>query len=251
MLRGISRRVGRDLGRIMGRGMVRWLELLLAPGVCLACGCDPGDSSLLCTSCRTRIDAVPNPCHYCGQPNPLAGIVCPACRLNPPRWQRMIAPLQYRGITRDYLLQLKHSQATHLAKGLCRHSLTEFRQNWPRPQVLLPVPLHRNPTSGREVRTISARVLKLPSIIALHDPAHFIGEQLANSSKRPAEFGEMIFIFAAAAVHHSTQLVGPLLKLPDTAAMKFAYWRPRAPTHPRADCGCPDRARGLSKPTVS
>jgi len=129
MLRGISRRMGRDLGRRMARGMVRCLEQLLAPGVCLACGCDPGDSSSLCTSCRTRIDAVPNPCHYCGQPNPLAGIVCPACRLNPPRWQRMIAPLQYRGITRDYLLQLKHSQATHLAKGLCRHSLTEFRQN--------------------------------------------------------------------------------------------------------------------------
>ena len=168
MLRGISRRMGRDLGRRMARGMVRCLEQLLAPGVCLACGCDPGDSSSLCTSCRTRIDAVPNPCHYCGQPNPLAGIVCPACRLNPPRWQRMIAPLQYRGITRDYLLQLKHSQATHLAKGLCRHSLTEFRQNWPRPQVLLPVPLHRERllergyNQAREIARIWSADLGIP-----------------------------------------------------------------------------------------
>jgi ComF family protein len=55
----------------------------------------------------------------------------------------MIAPLQYRGITRDYLLQLKHAEETHLAKCLCRHTLSAFRQNWPRPQVLLPVPLHR------------------------------------------------------------------------------------------------------------
>jgi ComF family protein len=130
-------------GRQLLRGITRCLEQLLAPGVCLGCGCDPGDSSSLCTSCRTRIQQVPNPCQHCGQPNPVAGIICPACRLNPPRWQKMIAPLQYRGITRDYLLQLKHAEETHLAKCLCRHTLSAFRQNWPRPQVLLPVPLHR------------------------------------------------------------------------------------------------------------
>jgi ComF family protein len=130
-------------GRQLLRGITRCLEQLLAPGVCLGCGCDPGDSNSLCTSCQGCIQPVPNPCQYCAQPNPLAGIICPACRLNPPRWQKMIAPLQYRGITRDYLLQLKHSQATHFAKGLCRHSLEKFRANFPRPQVLLPVPLHR------------------------------------------------------------------------------------------------------------
>ena len=130
-------------GRHLLSGISRCLEQLLAPGVCLGCGCDPGDSSSLCCSCSARIEAIANPCHYWAQPNPLAGTICPACRLNPPPWQRMIAPLEYRGITRDYLLQLKHSQATHLAKGLCRHSRAAFRKSWPPPQVLLPVPLHR------------------------------------------------------------------------------------------------------------
>ena len=130
-------------GRQLLRGVSRCLEQLLAPGVCLGCGCDPGDSSLLCHFCCEHLEAVPNACEYCGQPNPVNGIICPACRLNPPRWQRLIAPLQYRGTTRDYLLQLKHSQATPLAKALCRHTLERFRQQWPRPQVLLPVPLHR------------------------------------------------------------------------------------------------------------
>lgn len=168
MLRGISRLKGRGISRGITRRISHCLEQLLAPGVCMACGCDPGDSVSLCSSCSTRIATVPNPCHYCGQPNPLTGIVCPACRLNPPRWQRMIAPLQYRGLSRDYLLQLKHSQATHLAKGLCRHTLQAFRQNQPRPQVLLPVPLHRERllergyNQAREIARIWSADLDIP-----------------------------------------------------------------------------------------
>lgn len=130
-------------GRQLLRGLTRCLQQLLAPGICAGCGCDPGASRLLCATCRERLQAVPNPCQHCGQPNPLDNRICPACRLNPPRWQKLIAPLQYRDMTRDYLLQLKHSESLHLAQILCQQSSAAFRQSWPRPQVLLPVPLHR------------------------------------------------------------------------------------------------------------
>ena len=130
-------------GRQLLRGVTRCLQYLLAPGICLGCGCDPGESSSLCTSCREHLAAVPNPCHHCGQPNPLDGLVCPACRLNPPPWQKMIAPLQYQGMTRDYLLQLKHAEALYLASCLCEQCIDSFRGSWPRPEALLPVPLHR------------------------------------------------------------------------------------------------------------
>ena len=111
-------------GRQLLRGFGRFVEQLLAPGVCLGCGCDPPAIPACCVAvAENACEAVPNPCQHCGQPNPVNGIVCPACPLNPPRWQKLIAPLQYRGITRDYLLQLKHTQATHLAKALCRHSV--------------------------------------------------------------------------------------------------------------------------------
>jgi ComF family protein len=79
----------------------------------------------------------------------------------------MIAPLHYQGITRDYLLQLKHTQATHLAKGLCRHALAAFRHG-PRPQVLLPVPLHRGRllqrgyNQAREIARIWSADLDIP-----------------------------------------------------------------------------------------
>ena len=130
-------------GRRLLRGATRFLQQLLGSGVCLACGCEADDTGALCSSCRQHLAAVPNPCRYCGQPNPLAGLVCPACRLNPPVWQKMIAPLQYRGLTRDYLLQLKHAEATHLASCLCEQTLDFLQESWPRPEALLPVPLHR------------------------------------------------------------------------------------------------------------
>jgi len=155
-------------GRQLLRGLVHYLERLLAPGVCLGCGCDPGDASALCGSCRERIEAVPNPCHHCGEPNPVSGIVCPACRLDPPRWQRLIAPLQYRGITRDYLLRLKHESATHLARALCEHANAPFRAALPGPEILLPVPLHptrlreRGYNQAREIARIWSRDLGIP-----------------------------------------------------------------------------------------
>ena len=130
-------------GRQLLRGLNRCLQQLLAPDICVGCGCDSAGPGSLCDCCGERLLAVPDPCHYCAQPNPLGGLLCPACRLHPPRWQKLIAPLQYRDAARDYLLELKHAQATHLARVLCTHTVAHLRRQWPRPQVLLPVPLHR------------------------------------------------------------------------------------------------------------
>lgn len=131
-------------GRLVRRRIAAFVDYLLAPGLCLACGCELDNAESLCDCCAERLWRVPNPCRHCGQPNPVTGTICPACLLNPPRWQRMIAPLQYRDLTRDYLQQLKYSNALHLAKTLGRQCLKSFRQNLPKPQVLLPVPLHRD-----------------------------------------------------------------------------------------------------------
>ena len=125
------------------RGIARCLSYLFAPGLCHACGCGLAGAGSLCTRCSNQLQRVPNPCQYCGQPNPLDGLVCPACLLNPPRWQKIIAPLQYRGLVRDYLIQLKFSEALYLAKSLGDECIDPFRQSLPRPEVLLPVPLHR------------------------------------------------------------------------------------------------------------
>ena len=130
-------------GRHLKRAFARFFNYLLAPGLCLACGCGNDGIDLLCADCAAELRAVPNPCRHCGKPNPLEKLVCPACLLNPPRWQQLIAPLQYRGLTREYLLQLKYAEAIYLAKCLGLHCLERMQQYPLKPEALLPVPLHR------------------------------------------------------------------------------------------------------------
>jgi len=155
-------------GRTLRRGIARCLNHLFASGLCLACGCELGDTNSLCASCSSQLQRVPNPCQNCGQPNPLGGLVCPACLLNPPRWQKIIAPLQYRGLVRDYLIQLKFSEALYLAKSLGQECIDPFRQSLPKPEVLLPVPLHRTRLFERgynqayEIATVLSGALGIP-----------------------------------------------------------------------------------------
>ena len=150
------------------RGIARCLSYWFAPGLCLACGCELDDTSSSCPSCSSQLQRVPNPCQYCGQPNPLNGLVCPACLLNPPRWQKIIAPLQYRGLVREYLLQLKFSEALYLTKSLGVECIDSFRQSMPKPEVLLPVPLHRSRLLERgynqacEIATLVSGELGIP-----------------------------------------------------------------------------------------
>ena len=155
-------------GRTLRRGIARCLNHLFAPGLCLACGCELGDANSLCASCSNQLQRVPNPCQYCGQPNPVNGLVCPSCLLNPPRWQKIIAPLQYRGLVRDYLIQLKFSEALYLAKSLGQECIDSLRQCSPKPEVLLPVPLHhtrrieRGFNQAYEIATAWSGVLGIP-----------------------------------------------------------------------------------------
>lgn len=211
-------------GRQLLRGITRCLEQLLAPGVCCGCGCDPGTSSALCTSCQARIQQIPNPCQHCGQPNPLTGFICPACRLNPPRWQKMIAPLQYQGLTRDYLLQLKHTQATHLAKSLCRHTLAAFHQNCPRPQVLLPVPLHRERllergyNQAREIARIWSADLDIPVDRHALTRTRATALQSGLSANQRAGNVRMAFAYSPGQAYRHVAIVDDIVTTGSTAA---------------------------------
>jgi len=150
------------------RGLQRSLDYLFAPGVCLACGTALDDTESLCSTCREQMRRVPGPCRYCGQPNPAGGPACPACLRDPPRWQRLVAPLEYRGLARDYLLQLKFAESLYLARTLCRYCSEPFRDCRPPPQALLPVPLHssrlreRGYNQAAEIAAVWSRMFGIP-----------------------------------------------------------------------------------------
>ena len=131
-------------GRSLQHNIIKLLRRVLSPGCCLACGDVLRGPDTLCQSCQQRLESIPNPCHYCAEPNPHGNSVCARCLRHPPRWQRMRIPFHYRGLVRDYLLQVKFNQLPHLASTLIEYSQATFRDCAQQPEVLLPVPLHRN-----------------------------------------------------------------------------------------------------------
>ena len=146
----------------------RLLDRLLAPGTCLDCGTALPAPASLCRPCAAALPRVSNPCEACAQPNPDTGAVCPACRLNPPRWHSLTAAFAYREPVRDWLLGLKYDAALHIAKTLCREAEPEWRRLRPRPEVLLPVPLHparlrrRGFNQAGEIAVLLGRALGIP-----------------------------------------------------------------------------------------
>jgi ComF family protein len=80
----------------------------------------------------------------CGLENQTSGSQCAACLYDPPRWQKLVAPLIYQGLARDLLIQLKFAESLHLANSLASSVIHYFRDSKPLPEALLPVPLHRN-----------------------------------------------------------------------------------------------------------
>ncbi|MDH3635208.1 MAG: ComF family protein [Gammaproteobacteria bacterium] len=206
------------------RGIARFIDHLFAPGVCLACGSEISDANSLCPDCKARLQWVPNPCQYCGQPNAANGLVCPRCLLCPPRWQKMIAPLQYRGLARRYLLQLKFSESHYLAKTLCHQCLEPFRASTPQPEVLIPVPLHRTRllergyNQAREIAGIWSRAFGIPVDQHALTRLRATPGQSGLSATQRANNVRQAFAYAPKRVYRHVALVDDIVTTGSTAS---------------------------------
>ena len=117
---------------------------ILDPGLCPGCRHALEPPQLFCSLCHQRLLSITNPCQLCGLENHNDGTICATCLYDPPRWQHLIAPWQYRGFTRELLLMLKFSESLHLANSLVSIATEYFIQPNNPPEALLPVPLHQN-----------------------------------------------------------------------------------------------------------
>lgn len=141
---------------------------LLDPGLCIGCGQSLKRSQQFCAVCASLLECVSHACYLCGQENQNNGPVCAACLYYPPRWQKIIAPLYYRNLSRDLLIQLKFGEGLYLANSLVSQLINHFKQDATCPQVLLPVPLHKDRLINRgynqalEIAQILSRLLDIP-----------------------------------------------------------------------------------------
>lgn len=116
---------------------------LLWPSRCLACD-DPGLDGLdLCAACEAALPVHLRACLTCALPVPEAGLQCGECLADRPGPIASVqAPFLYAAPLDRLLPRLKF--AGDLAAGkLVAQLMAERLRDAPRPQALIPVPLHR------------------------------------------------------------------------------------------------------------
>jgi ComF family protein len=130
-------------GRRFQSAIYRLFNKMLDPALCPGCGHALESRQFFCSNCLVQLKHINNPCMRCGLENLSSSLLCASCLFDPPPWQRMVAPLAYQGLARDLLLQLKYADSLHLANSLVSSNIDFFANIIPAPEVLLPVPLHR------------------------------------------------------------------------------------------------------------
>ncbi|MGE3537404.1 MAG: ComF family protein [Candidatus Tectimicrobiota bacterium] len=137
------------------------LDFVLPPS-CLVCAVSTSREPLpwICQLCWQSIQYITPPwCSQCGQPlaAPPEGIAsathrCGACVLAPPRYTRARAVGHYQGALRELIHAMKYRGVYSLVRPLGALLLQHFATHWEavRPDMLVPVPLHRSKLRSRE-----------------------------------------------------------------------------------------------------
>lgn len=136
------------------------------PRTCLLCGAGAGSQSV-CAGCHGDLPWLRQPCcPQCALPTP-AGQRCGRCLKRPPAYDRTVAALAYAYPLDRLIPRLKYHGRLAVVPllGAC---LTEAVAERPRPDRLLPMPLHparireRGFNHATEIARETARALDLP-----------------------------------------------------------------------------------------
>ncbi|MBK5527178.1 ComF family protein [Pseudomonas sp. TH06] len=112
---------------------------------CLLCD-EPAEAEMpICVACEIELPWLGDHCQTCALPLSRAGLTCGECLLEPPTFERVVAPWLY-GFPLDSLItRFKHNAKWPfghlLADVLGQYLHHRFDEGLPRPDALLPVPL--------------------------------------------------------------------------------------------------------------
>lgn len=165
----------------------------LFPGRCLVCGERGAGGRDLCGGCAAALPWNTSACAGCALPLPATSVPqrCGRCLRRPPPQEGTRAAFVYRDALQRLLPRAKfHGDlaATRLLAGL----MAEHWQAAPRPQALVPVPLHRSRLRERgydqalELARPLARALDIPlrADVLLRQRATFAQSNLSAAQRR-------------------------------------------------------------------
>ncbi len=138
----------------------------VAPVSCLLCGAD-STAGPACTGCLSDLPWHRQPhCPQCATPTP-GGQTCGACLKHPPAFDRTVAALAYAFPLDRLIPRLKYHSQLAIAP-LLGQSLVRAAAAHPRPDCLIPMPLHparireRGFNHATEIARVAASQLGLP-----------------------------------------------------------------------------------------
>lgn len=153
-----------------------WSNLIqfLLPNHCLLCRMPIRAQVVatpLCPGCTRDLPWLGPACHSCGLPLAVGSVdlTCGRCQQHPPPFQRVHAPWRYDRPLDALILRMKFGADPAVAKTLGELlAISLAAQAMPRPDLLLPVPLHprrlrqRGFNQALEIARPIARRLQLP-----------------------------------------------------------------------------------------
>jgi ComF family protein len=127
-----------------------WLNIIqdsLFPPTCILCG-NPGHNSRdLCLACYHSLPKNGNSCYQCGEPFDIKQktvLVCGKCQKHRPFFDQTHAPFLYQGAIRHLISNLKFNNNYKNARLLGMLLADNLRHHAPKPELIIPVPLHRD-----------------------------------------------------------------------------------------------------------
>lgn len=132
---------------------------------CLLCGAS-SESGNPCADCVNHLPFLPEErCRICA--NPSTGRLCGRCLANPPVFSRTLAIFSYEFPVDALIRSLKYRENLALASFFAQ-ALTDAARDYPKPDYLLPVPMHpsrlreRGFNQAHEIAKIVSRKTSIP-----------------------------------------------------------------------------------------
>lgn len=114
------------------------------PGRCLLCGASGLPGLDLCAGCVAEWPLNRHGCARCAVPLAFDVRICGRCQQRPPPWQQVWVPFRYDWPLDRLATRFKFAGDLAAGRTLARLFAAQALPAAPRPQMLVPVPLHRS-----------------------------------------------------------------------------------------------------------